>query len=183
MKLYINEKEKQVHETTVYDLKNKLIYIYHNHNYNKVKVFNLTEELKLGYHSYSIPELFEDNNPPSKPTITGPPSGKINEEHNYSFVSTDADGDEISYYIDWGDDSHPGWTRYKPSGEEIYSSHIWTETGSYEVKVKAKDEYDYESDWATLKVTMPKNKIINPFARFLENHPYMFPLLRQIFGL
>ena len=124
-----------------------------------------------------------NNQPPNKPTITGPPSGKINEEHNYSFVSTDADGDEISYYIDWGDDSHPGWTRYKPSGEEIYSSHIWTETGSYEVKVKAKDEYDYESDWATLKVTMPKNKIINPFERFLENHPRMFPLLRYIVGL
>ena len=46
--------------------------------------------------------------------------------------------------------------------------------------------YDSESDWATLEVSMPKNKTINInslFLRFLENHPYMFPILRYILEL
>jgi len=34
--------------------------------------------------------------------------------------------------------------------------------------VKAKDVMGEESDWATLEVTMPKNKAINPFLLFLE---------------
>ena len=56
--------------------------------------------------------------------------------------------------------------------------------GDYEIHVKAKDEYDLESLWSgSLPISMPKNKIINPFERFLENHPRMFPLLRQLLRL
>ena len=84
--------------STVYDLKNKLIYLYHNHNYNEVEVFNLTEELKLGYHSYSIPELFEGNLPPYKPAMPeGPSSGKAGTEYSYSSSATDPDGDQLTY--------------------------------------------------------------------------------------
>ena len=54
------------------------------------------------------------------------------------------------------------------------------ETGTYEVKLKVKDEYDYESDWATLEVAMPKNKAINPFIQFLERLIERFPILEQI---
>ena len=170
--------------STVYDLKNKLIYIYHNHNYNKVKVFNLTEELKLGHHSYSIPELFEDSNPPSKPSITGPPLGKINEEHIYSFVSTDPDGDEISYYIEWGDSTYTGWTRTIPSGGSLNTSHIWNQKDSYTIMAKAKDTYGAESDWTTLEVSMAKNKAVNgPFFRFLERLMERFPILEKLLQL
>jgi hypothetical protein len=48
----------------------------------------------------------------------------------------------------------------------------------------AKDSHDAESEWSdSLPISMPKNKIINPFERFLEQHPYMFPLLRQLLEL
>jgi hypothetical protein len=47
----------------------------------------------------------------------------------------------------------------------------------------AEDIYGAESDWATLEVSMPKNKIINPFERFLEQHPYMFPILKYLLKL
>ena len=41
--------------------------------------------------------------------------------------------------------------------------------------------YDSESDWTILKVTMPKNQANNTSSLdFLENHPYMFPILRYI---
>jgi len=50
----------------------------------------------------------------------------------------------------------------------------------YELKVKAIDEHGAESDWATLEVSMPKNKAINPFLLFLERLIYRFPILVQI---
>ena len=45
--------------------------------------------------------------------------------------------------------------------------------------------YGSESEWSDpLMVAMPKNKAINsPFLQFLENHPFIFPLLRQLLGL
>jgi len=49
---------------------------------------------------------------------------------------------------------------------------------------KAKDRAGGgESDWGTLEVAMPKNKIINInplILQFLENHPCMLPVLRQL---
>jgi len=50
---------------------------------------------------------------------------------------------------------------------------------------QAKDEHDAESNWATLEISMPKNKPIvkTPFLDFIANHPHMFPLLRQLIGI
>jgi outer membrane protein assembly factor BamB len=110
------------------------------------------------------------NNPPDKPTITGPSSGKIGAVYNYTFVATDPDGSDIYLYIDWDDYGSSGWIGPYASGEEVTLSHTWNEMGIYTIKAKAKDTYyDSESDWTTLKVTMPKNKTINtPFLNFLK---------------
>jgi len=135
------------------------------------------------HHTGLYVRLHDANQPPENLTISGPSSGKVGDECHYSFSAVDPEKNNISYYIDWDDDSHPGWTWYKPSGEEIYSSHIWTKTGTYEIKVKAKDEYDHESDWATLEVTMPKNRLSNNplFLQFMEKLLPHFPLLARIF--
>ena len=83
------------------------------------------------------------------------------------------------YLFDWGDESDSGWLGPLESGEEIEASHIWTEKGSYEIKVKAKDIHGAESEWSDpLEVAMPKNKAINPLSlRFLELFIERFPLL------
>jgi len=53
--------------------------------------------------------------------------------------------------------------------------------GDYEIHVKAKDEYDAESEWSDpLSISMPKNKAINPFLLFLERLIERFPILEQI---
>jgi len=122
----------------------------------------------------------QDNLPPQKPSISGPSFGKINEEQTFCISSVDPDEDQIYYWFDWGDDSDSGWLGPYKSGEEIILSHIWTEQDNYIIKAKAKDSYGAESDWTTLEVSIPKSKIINPFERFLENHPHLFPLLRQL---
>ena len=96
------------------------------------------------------------NTAPDLPTIDGPPSGKIDEEYTYTFVTSDLEGDQIYYWIDWGD-SCPAveWIGPFSSGEIVEVSHTFTEKGDYTISCKAKDEHDAESDWATLEVSMP----------------------------
>jgi outer membrane protein assembly factor BamB len=110
------------------------------------------------------------NSPPNKPIINGPISGKIGNKYNYTLVSVDNDDDNISYYVDWGDKINSGWTRFLPSGQEYNISHIWKKEGSYEIKVKAKDEYGNEGEWSDpLIVSMPKNKSYDEFNNLILN--------------
>ncbi len=121
------------------------------------------------------------NDPPTIPGIDGPASGKAGTEYDYTFVSTDPDGDQIKYIIDWGDNT-TDTTELYDSGVVVTVSHTWSEKGDYIIKAKAVDEHDGESDWGTLEVTMPRNKILtNPFLQLLEWFMNRFPLLEQIF--
>jgi hypothetical protein len=47
--------------TNVYDLKNKLVYLYYFHNYEDLVVLDLAQELAQGYHAYPLPSLFSPN--------------------------------------------------------------------------------------------------------------------------
>jgi outer membrane protein assembly factor BamB len=121
------------------------------------------------------------NNPPDKPTVDGTTGGKASEYYEYTFTAIDPEENNVYYYVEWGDDTNSGWIGSYNSGEQKTLNHCWDERGTYIIRVKAKDVFDAESNWATLEVSMPKNKIINPFERFLENHPYMFPIMRYFF--
>jgi outer membrane protein assembly factor BamB len=92
-------------------------------------------------HPYNPPDI------PSKPD--GPISGITQVAYTYSTVSSDPDGDDIYYGWDWnGDDEVDEWSNAISSGETHTTSHIWELNGIYNVKVKAKDEYEGESDWS-----------------------------------
>ena len=120
---------------------------------------------------------------PSSPNVFGPSSGKAGEEQVYSVCSNDLNDDKVFYFIDWGDGETEVWSGPFGSSEEQSFGHTWDEQGEYTICVRAKDDSDLMSDWSTLEVSMPKNKIINPFERFLENHPNMFPLIRLLLNL
>jgi hypothetical protein len=91
--------------------------------------------------------ILTSNNPPDLPIIDGPTFGEVEVEYNYTFVSLDMDGDDMFYWIDWGDDNNTGWIGPYPAGVEIYRSHSWSEIGTYEIRAKAKDFW-CESDWS-----------------------------------
>ncbi len=99
-----------------------------------------------------------ENSPPQIPSITGPTEGKVNTEQFYDIVSTDPDGDDVYYCVTWGDETEEVCMGPYGSDEIATISHIWAEEGSYSMQVKARDLFDQESDWATLEVTMPKQK-------------------------
>jgi hypothetical protein len=44
--------------SNIYDLKKKLIYLYHFHNYQNEVIIDFKEEIKKGKHSYDLPSLF-----------------------------------------------------------------------------------------------------------------------------
>ncbi len=98
-----------------------------------------------------------ENLPPDAPKIDGPKRGKPGIEYNYTFVTTDLDGDDVKYLIDWGD-NNTEWTEYCNSDEEITLEHIWIEKGEYTIKAKARDIYDAESDWTYFDVEIPRSK-------------------------
>jgi hypothetical protein len=131
--------------------------------------------------------ISEPNDPPYKPTINGPTSGTAGEEYDYTFSAQDPEDHNVSYKIEWGDGDETGWLAYVESETEVTLDHIWDEKDDYTISCKAKDTYGEESDWATLEVTMPKNKPFNFNFNLLswlfERFPNAFPILRQILGL
>ena len=61
----------------------------------------------------------------------------------------------MSYYVDWGDDTNTGWIGLFHSGQIILVNHTWNEKRTYTIQARAKNIYGYESDWATLTVSIP----------------------------
>ncbi|UCD14499.1 MAG: hypothetical protein JSW60_03520 [Thermoplasmatales archaeon] len=127
------------------------------------------------------------NQPPDAPSISGPTSGKPGKVYNYKFSAIDPEGDDLHYWIEWGDGEKKEWIGSYNSGEEFTLSHTWEDKGTYEIKAKAKDVKDAESDWSILEVTMPKNKAfnfnLNLLSWLFERFPHAFPMLRYLLGL
>jgi hypothetical protein len=139
----------------------------------------------LNYADFCFQTYGMTSSSPLPPTITGPAAGKVRTSTAYNFTTTDPDNDDVSYYIDWGDNKNSGWIGPSPSGDQITESHKWLKKGTYTIKAKAKDTSGNESEWATLSVTMPcsYNIPLLPFwERLLERFPHVFPILRLIVG-
>lgn len=79
------------------------------------------------------------NQPPGQPKISGPKSGEIGVEYEYTFVAKDIDGDDIYYYVDWGDGTFEDWFGPYVSNEEVSKTHTWNSKSVYEITAKAKD--------------------------------------------
>jgi len=126
------------------------------------------------------------NDPPNTPTIDGPLNGKKGVEYEYNFSAIDPDGDDIYYFIYWGD-MFPEWIGPFPSGEKITLNHTWISKAKYHLIVKAKDTYGFKSDFATFNVTMPKSKPsnfnINIIAWLFERFSNAFPIITQLLKL
>jgi hypothetical protein len=126
------------------------------------------------------------NQPPEAPLISGPTSGKPGVLYQYNLSTTDPDGDNVSYYVDWGDNTSNGWVGPYASGAQITSSHAWSNKGTYEIKAKARDSYGNESTWGMLQVQMPADlRYISPtllfvVEKFVERFPFLSLILHAL---
>jgi len=120
-------------------------------------------------------------NPPSKPIISGPTSGRIQMSYNYTISSNDQTNENLFYYVDWGDDSSSGWLGPYSYNEECIIFHKWITRGNFQIKAKAKYSNNIESDWSDpLSVSMPKNKGISLFNFDLNRLIELFPILENL---
>ena len=123
-------------------------------------------------------QLTELKLPPSPPSwIYGPLIGNTNILYNFSVVSTDPEGHKIRYGWDWhvegASPEHAKvdeWSKYYESGETCNRSHLWTDPGIYDIRVKSQDEYGAEriypetcwsDDWTTIITS--EDEIIDQF--------------------
>jgi len=112
-----------------------------------------------------------DPNAPSAPTINGQVQGKTSVQYEYTFTSTSPTGDDLYYFVLWGDETYSDWTGPFSSGEQINISHTWSEQGKYSIRARARDLNNLSGLWGTKEVTMPRNRASfygSLFLRFLE---------------
>jgi len=114
------------------------------------------------------------NFPPNKPNIDGSAHGRAGEEYEFTFSAEDLEGDNVYYYIEWGDGDIEEWIGPYNSGEEVTLKHTWNKKRIYTITAKAKDVFGAEGPEATLEVTMPKNKAFN------FNYPLLNWLLERL---
>lgn len=112
---------------------------------------------------------------PNPPTLDGPTNGKTGVTYPYEISTIDPNGDDIYYFVFWGDGTSTGWMGPYKSGEVLSVSHKWDTKGTYIISAKAKDVVGYESYWTTLEITMPRNRIAANC--FLNN---LFQILLQL---
>ena len=125
------------------------------------------------------------NNPPGKPSIKGSSEIKNNTKYEYNFSAVDPDGDDVYYFIIWGgSQANEYWIGPYSSGEEVTLENSWIDNANYTIRVKAQDTYGLKSDWATLKINIPRYKssnLIPPiYNRILNQYQSILPLFKLI---
>jgi hypothetical protein len=93
---------------------------------------------------YTRSNVAPDN--PDRPS--GPYEGETNTNIEFSTTTNDSDGDWIYYWFDWGNGENSGWIGPYQSNENVYERYSWSEPGDYEIRVKARDNYFWESNWS-----------------------------------
>ena len=124
----------------------------------------------------------DENDPPEKPQIGGPARHEPGVEYEYTFESTDPNGDGVYYYIDWDDGTVHEWVGPFSSGQEIIYTHVYEEKADFILRAKARDTRGAESDWAEFPIYWKaKNKAINTFfLQILEQFPILEKLLQNL---
>jgi hypothetical protein len=110
----------------------------------------------VGEVSYSFNDIVRGGiSMPTIPEIKGDTSGKAGKEITYTFSSTDTIGNDLYYYVEWGDGEIDEWVGPFVSGEAVELTHVWNEEGNYSIKAQAKSSKDVLSNWGTLPITIP----------------------------
>jgi len=124
------------------------------------------------------------NHPPNAPDIIGPEELKVGISYVFAFVTTDPDGDNVSYAVDWGDGIVTGWVGPYTSGQEIRFAHTWAEKGNVYIKAKVKDlPYEDESNWTIHPIRWSyqiKDTINNLMGLLYVRHPLLLKIIGEL---
>lgn len=141
------------------------------------KSFSLEDENAVAIGNIDSEVLLLPDDPPGKPDRpSGPTEGKVGKEYVYYIINPVNPNGDITYYKwDWGDGTFSDWAPYAP-GEIVRSSHVWSEEGTYDVRIKAKNDFG-ESPWSDpLRVTITEgiNIVLKNFYMNIFNNLFSF---------
>ncbi len=87
----------------------------------------------------------DGNRPPSAPDLSGPASSRPHDTLVFTVAADDPDGDEVAYKFSWGDTSSVAWSAEYLSGQTVTRQHSYADTGSYVIRVRARDAHGLEA--------------------------------------
>jgi hypothetical protein len=142
----------------------------------KLSSFEQTPRLEWEWN-----DLFNINQPPGAPTITGETEGNVNAEYDYTFNAVDPDGDMVKYYIDWGDTTSDV-TDLSASGVDVIVPHTFTTEGTFIITAYTEDEFGLIGPSNTFEVTMKKSKALSTtlIQIILERYPILSWLFQRL---
>jgi len=123
--------------------------------------------------------------PPGPPIIDGPTHGTMGIEYTYTFDTIYYNEGSFIYDVRWGDGSseivNPTWPDPEEPGPGI-ANHSWEKNGTYVIKARIIDSFNYYTPWSKLTVTMPRTKSVSNslLLRFLERYPLLNLLLQRL---
>jgi len=135
------------------------VIMYHEYEFNPYyhSSQNIIENMDVNYSTRvlkliiaTLGELAEFNTPPNKPTITGPSTASEGEKITFYLNTTDPEGHDLYYYVDWGDGNNSGWFGPFLSGEIVEVSYIFETISEYDIKLQAKDIKNSRSGWSDI---------------------------------
>lgn len=88
---------------------------------------------------------------------SGPVEGANTKQYTFTAATTDPEGQQVFYQFDWGNSTLSSWYGPYASGATATANHAWSDTGTYLVKVRAKDDSNVVCDWsAATSVSLAK---------------------------
>lgn len=168
-----------------------------SHNWSELGEYEIKAIAKDIYgvqSNWSEPAILSivENEKPTDVNIKGPKYGFGGVDYEFTFVSTDSDGHDLYYRIDWDDGNDTGYIGPYSSGETITLIHSWKNKGKYCIKAWAKDTLEDESGQTNfyLNILTNANKVKSVNLIFdkilektMERYSNILPILRQILGL
>ena len=89
------------------------------------------------------------NSPPLSPEApAGVSIGGPTIPYQFTATATDPEGDSITIRFSWGDGDTSAWSRFVSAGETVAMSHVWRDTGHYQVRAQAQDKGGGLSAWS-----------------------------------
>ena len=119
-------------------------------------VFVTFDALSYGYSSNPY-NGFTYDFVPTPPVISGPDSGEPGIDYEYMFRSTIVTGDDLFYYVDWGDGIFDEWFGPFPPDVDVPMVHVWDEPGLYTIGAKSKSMFEAESSWSYFTVAIDED--------------------------
>jgi C1A family cysteine protease len=135
----------------------------------------VTDDQGNSFYDETYAWIQETNQPPDTPVLEGAKIANAGAFYSYSFTAYDPDTPIVYCYRELFGDDLGVWSDSFLSSDKKRFQGWWApeDSGSYTIRWKLKDPYGAESDWATLKVIVLKNKevIYRPILNFLQQHP------------